>query len=79
MGLLCESCGRAETDALLVKSGIQWQPFSESAMAELPRVAVPSQGSVPESEAATRRDLRGPEHLICSIDPPGVVLALLSS
>ena len=70
---------RAETDALLVKAGIEWQPFSESAMAELPRVADPSQWSVPEAEALVRRDLRSADHLICSIDPPGVFGHLIFS
>ncbi|BDA44024.1 DIS3-like exonuclease 1 [Coccomyxa sp. Obi] len=62
---------RAETDAVLVKAGIEWQPFSESAMAELPRVADPSQWTVPDVEVCKRRDLRSADYLICSIDPPG--------
>lgn len=63
---------RAETDAVLVKAGIEWQPFSNSAMAELPSVADPSQWSVPDAELCKRRDLRSADYLICSIDPPGV-------
>lgn len=68
-------CCRAETDAVLVKAGIEWQPFSESALAELPRVADPSRWSVPEADASVRRDLRSADQLICSIDPPGVILS----
>ena len=58
---------------MLVKAGIEWQPFSESAMAELPRVADPSQWTVPQAEVSKRRDLRSADYLICSIDPPGVL------
>ena len=62
---------RAETDAVLVRAGVAWQPFSEGALTELPQVQDASQWSIPPAELATRRDLRGPEQFVCSIDPPG--------
>ena len=62
---------RAETDAVLVNAGVAWQPFSELAMAELPQVATPEAWQLTEAEAKGRRDLRGSEYFICSIDPPG--------
>lgn len=55
-----------------MKAGIEYQPFSESAMAELPRVADPSEWTVSDSEICKRRDLCSADYLICSIDPPGV-------
>lgn len=65
-------CGcRAETDAVLVSAGVQWQPFSDLALAELPLVTDPDAWRLPEEEALCRRDLRGLEYFICSIDPPG--------
>ena len=62
---------RAETDAVLVSAGVAWQPFSEGALTELPQVGDASQWSIPPAELAMRRDLRGPEYFVCSIDPPG--------
>ncbi|GAB4819868.1 hypothetical protein N2152v2_006914 [Parachlorella kessleri] len=63
----------AETDAVLVSSGVHWEPFTEGALRELPPVADPDSWQVPPAELASRRDLRGPEHFVCSIDPPGCV------
>ena len=55
-----------------MSSGIRWQPFSEAAIAELPAAVPGSRAWAPAAaEAAGRRDLRGPEYFICSIDPPG--------
>jgi hypothetical protein len=65
-------CDRASTDAILVNAGIEWCPFSEAAMAELPHVPNPALWRVDAAELAVRRDLRGPENFICSIDPPGM-------
>lgn len=62
---------RAETDAVLVNAGVTWQPFSELALAELPQVADPGAWQLSEEDIQSRRDLRSPEHFICSIDPPG--------
>lgn len=62
---------RAETDAVLVSAGVQWQPFSDLALAELPQVTDPDAWQLPEDEALHRRDLRGADYFICSIDPPG--------
>ena len=63
---------RAETEAILVSSGIRWQPFSKAALTELPEAPPGSGAWVPTvAEAAGRRDLRGQEYFICSIDPPG--------
>lgn len=47
-------------------------------MAELPRVADPSQWTVPDAEVCQRRDLRSADYLICSIDPPGVFITILA-
>ncbi|KAK9809126.1 hypothetical protein WJX72_009740 [[Myrmecia] bisecta] len=63
---------KAETDAVLIKCGIEWQPFSNAAMAELP-VPDASLWRISPSDVAERRDLRGPDYLVCSIDPPGCV------
>ena len=60
-----------------MKAGIELRPFSKGAIRELPALAHPEEWGVPPAEAATRRDLRGPEYLICSIDPPGKGLAAL--
>ena len=69
--MLCCVC-RAETEAILVGSGIRWQPFSEAALAELPKPVLGSRVWHPApKQAAGRRDLRGPEYFVCSIDPPG--------
>lgn len=62
---------RAETDAVLVNAGVHWQPFSELALAELPQVASADDWHLPEQDMGARRDLRGSEYFICSIDPPG--------
>ena len=67
---MCDHC-RAETDAVLVNAGVHWQPFSDLALAELPQVTKPEDWHLPEEEALHRRDLRGSEYFICSIDPPG--------
>jgi len=58
---------------VLVSAGVRWQPFSAAAAAELPAVADPAAWAVPAAEAAARRDLRGPEFLVASIDPPGAL------
>ena len=50
---------------MLVGAGVHWQPFSEGALRELPPVASSAQYVVPPAELAARRDLRGPEYLIC--------------
>ncbi|PRW57734.1 DIS3-like exonuclease 1 [Chlorella sorokiniana] len=62
---------RSETDGVLVSSGVHWQPFSEGALRELPPVASSAQYVIPPAELAARCDLRGPDYLVCSIDPPG--------
>lgn len=69
---------RSETDAVLVSSGIRWQPFTEAALRELPSLGGAPDGrwalSAREESAelaAGRRDLRGDEYFIVSIDPPG--------
>ncbi|KAI7844065.1 hypothetical protein COHA_002209 [Chlorella ohadii] len=73
---------RSETDGVLVSSGVHWQPFSEGALRELPPVASSADYIIPPAELAARRDLRGPEYLVCrqveqglwkllDIDPPG--------
>ncbi|KAL4433810.1 hypothetical protein ABPG75_000251 [Micractinium tetrahymenae] len=62
---------RSETDGVLVSSGVHWQPFSEGALRELPPVRSSAEYVIPPAELAARRDLRGPQHLVCSIDPPG--------
>ena len=56
---------------MLVNAGVHWQPFSDLALAELPQVTNPDDWNLPEEEALHRRDLRGSEYFICSIDPPG--------
>ena len=56
---------------MLVSAGVQWQPFSDLALAELPQVTDPEAWHLSGEEALHRRDLRGSEYLICSIDPPG--------
>ena len=56
---------------MLVNAGVHWQPFSDLALAELPQVTHPEDWHLPEGEALHRRDLRGSEYFICSIDPPG--------
>ncbi len=58
---------------MLVSAGVRWQPFSAAAAAELPPVADPAAWAVPAAEAAARRDLRGPEFLVASVDPPGAL------
>jgi exoribonuclease R len=62
---------RSETEAILAKSGIEGRPFSKGALAELPAIIDPLAWQIPASEIGRRRDLRGPEYLVCSIDPPG--------
>uniref|UniRef100_A0A061QID2 DIS3-like exonuclease 1 n=1 Tax=Tetraselmis sp. GSL018 TaxID=582737 RepID=A0A061QID2_9CHLO len=62
---------KAETEAVLVASGIRWEPFCAGAMAELPPVSSAGEWHVPEAEAQRRRDLRGGPQFVCSIDPPG--------
>ena len=62
---------RAETDAVLVNAGVHWQPFSELALAELPQIASADDWHLPEQDMGARRDLRGSDYFICSIDPPG--------
>ena len=55
-----------------MSSGIRWQPFSKAAIAELPTAQPGSRAWAPAAaEADGRRDLRGSEYFICSIDPPG--------
>ena len=56
---------------MLVTAGVHWQPFSDLALAELPQVANPEDWHLPEEEVLHRRDLRGSEYFVCSIDPPG--------
>ena len=77
---------KAEAEAVLVSNNIRWQPFCEAALRELPRVPPEEVAEVdtgtggpkgrivdwaPEAEVRRRRDLRGPEYLVCSIDPIG--------
>lgn len=69
---------RAETDAVLVNAGVHWQPFSELALAELPQVASADDWHLPEQDMGARRDLRGSEYFICSIDPPGQHFSLFT-
>ncbi|KAI3434597.1 hypothetical protein D9Q98_002666 [Chlorella vulgaris] len=62
---------KSETEGVLVSSGVHWQPFSEGALHELPPIASSAEYDMPAAELASRRDLRGPDHFTCSIDPPG--------
>eukprot|EP00798_Chlamydomonas_sp_ICE-L_P016297 gene16297-22485_t len=62
---------KAESEAVLVQCGINWQPFCQGAMAELPIVPEPSKWRAAPEELAVRRDLRGPEYFVVSIDPVG--------
>ena len=50
---------------MLVSSGVQWEPFTEGALRELPTVPNPDHWAVPARELAARRDLRGPENFVC--------------
>ena len=61
----------AETEAVLVEAGAHWQPFCQGALDELPSVGPLGEWSPDPEEIRRRRDLRGPEYLVCSIDPPG--------
>ncbi len=47
------------------------QPFCNGAMAELPAVPDPAAWRAAAEELSYRRDLRGPEYYVCSIDPVG--------
>ena len=76
--LLCQDAatnrpqfGRSYTEAILASIGIEQRPFSKGAMSELPCIDDPAEWKIPEEEVALRRDLRGDEYYICSIDPPG--------
>ncbi len=61
---------RAETEAILVSSGVRWQPFSEAALAELPVRAQNTAVWEPNpADFAGRRDLR--DSFVVSVDPPG--------
>ncbi|GIM17195.1 hypothetical protein Vretimale_19713, partial [Volvox reticuliferus] len=62
---------RAESDAVLVQCGINYKPFCEAALSELPRVTRPEDWRVPSRERSNRRDLTGPEYFVVSIDPVG--------
>lgn len=68
---------RCETDAVLVASGVRWQPFGEPALRELPVLDGPdgrwglSPGEAASEIASGRKDLRGDDYFIVSIDPPG--------
>lgn len=66
-----DSAFRSETDAILALAGIDWRPFSPGAVAELPVVPDAEHWNAAPAEASWRRDLRGPEYLVFSIDPPG--------
>ena len=55
-----------------MSAGVHWQPFSDLALAELPQVHSADDWKLPEPEISSRRDLRGSEYFICSIDPPGL-------
>jgi exoribonuclease R len=61
---------RAETEAILVTSGVRWQPFGSAALAELPVRAPGAAAWSPSSaDLVGRRDLR--EKFVVSVDPPG--------
>lgn len=61
---------RAETEAILVSSGVRWQPFSEAALAELPvRAAGAAAWEPVPADLLGRRDLR--DSFVVSVDPPG--------
>ncbi|KAK9868213.1 hypothetical protein WJX84_011417 [Apatococcus fuscideae] len=62
---------RTEGEAILVSTGISHPAFSAAALGELPQVSDPRHWQVPAEEIPERRDLRSPDHLICSVDPPG--------
>ncbi len=64
---------RVSTEAILVNAGIEWRPFCEAALKELPQVSDPAQWRVSPEAAAGRLDLRGSSAFICSIDPPGLL------
>lgn len=69
---------RSSTEAILANVGVEESAFSKGAMDELPRLASPGDWQVPESEVKSRRDLRGEEYMICSIDPPGWPFSMMS-
>jgi len=61
---------RAETEAILVSSGVRWQPFSEAALAELPVRAPRTAAWEPvPADLVGRHDLR--DSFVVSVDPPG--------
>ena len=61
---------RAETEAILVTSGVRWQPFSGAALAELPARAPGAAAWSPSgAHLIGRRDLR--DSFVVSVDPPG--------
>ena len=68
---------RSETDAVLVASGVRWEPFGEPALRELPPLNGPdgrwmlSSSDLASEVASGRKDLRGDDYFIVSIDPPG--------
>eukprot|EP00884_Botryococcus_braunii_P009563 jgi/Botrbrau1/18608/Bobra.0367s0048.1 len=62
---------KVSTEAILVNAGIEWRPFCEAALKELPPVSDPAHWRVSPGDAAGRLDLRGSSAFICSIDPPG--------
>lgn len=64
---------QAERAAILAQYQVPTEPFSALALAELPTDTLERPWAVTAEEAATRRDLRGTDTRIASIDPPGCV------